>query len=95
MEFKRSYTALKLVLVVLLMFLLKTTTTTLTRCIYPYASYFAMYMNVSLGRLFLVLSLGELLGALSPLFGGLSERMVRTLLSGDCFFKLLCVYRVL
>jgi MFS family permease len=75
MDFTKVYSPLMLSSAVFLLFIMKTATTTLFRGIYPFAEYFAADMGIPVGRFFLVLSFGELLGAVSPLLGPLAERV--------------------
>jgi hypothetical protein len=51
------------------MFAAKTFITTLFRGVYPFAPHFAAAMSVSDADFILLLSFGELAGALSPVFG--------------------------
>jgi MFS family permease len=74
-DFTTVYTRNRLYCAIVLIFLLKSTTTTLFRGIYPFAEYFASDMGIPVGRFFLVLSIGELLGAAAPLLSPLSERL--------------------
>jgi MFS family permease len=75
MDFTKVYSPVMLASAVFLLFIMKTATTTLFRGIYPFAEYFAADMGIPVGRFFLVLSFGELLGAISPLLGPLAERV--------------------
>lgn len=73
--FTNVYSRKRLYSAIVLIFLLKSTTTTLFRGIYPFAEYFAADMGIPVGQFFLVLSIGELLGAAAPLLSPLSERL--------------------
>ena len=58
-----------------LLFLLKTATVTSLRVIYPFASFFADEMGVSIGQFFGALSIGEIISAGCPFLGPLAERV--------------------
>jgi hypothetical protein len=56
-------------LVLALLFFAKMLLTTLNRGVYPFAEYFAEGLQVSRSTFFFVLSAGEFMGFLAPLFG--------------------------
>ncbi len=47
----------------------KTAITTIFRGVYPFASHFASALHVPTSQFFVILSFGELIGALCPLLG--------------------------
>ena len=59
----------RLWVVVSLLFLAKTSITTLFRGVYPFAPHFADSLGVSEATFLTILSFGELVGAICPIFG--------------------------
>ena len=75
MELTHTYSKRQLYTSIFLLFLLKSVITAVSRCIYPFAGFFAAGMGIPVGHLFLVLSFGELIASACPLLGPYADRV--------------------